>query len=88
VLDAQLTAIQPARQSQDGSPDLYIDTLELRRLNEAGRSPVLVDARSHRSFDDSNELVEQAIRLDPERAVEDAKSIGLPRDVPLAVFCA
>lgn len=74
--------------AQEASPDPYIDTSELRRLNESGVSPILVDARSRRSFEDSNELLDQAIRLDPERPAAEAERIGVPRDAPLAVFCA
>jgi hypothetical protein len=69
-------------------PDPYVDTYELRELKETGASPILVDARSHRSFDESDELLDQAIRLDPERPAAEAERLGLPRDARIAVFGA
>jgi len=66
----------------------YIDPAEIRHLNDSGTPVVLVDARSKRSFDDSDELLDQAVRLDPERPSADAKRLGLPRDAILVIFCA
>jgi hypothetical protein len=49
---------------------------------------VLVDARSHRTYDESDHVAEGAVRLDPERAVAEANRLKLPRDAVLALFCA
>lgn len=66
----------------------YIDIPDLRRLTDAGTPPILVDARSHRTFDESSEVLQDGVRLDPERAKTEAPRLGLPRDAVLAIFCA
>lgn len=66
----------------------YIEVAELKRMNEAGSPAVLVDARSVRSFGDSDELLEGAVRLSPESSVADANRLALPKDSVLAIFCA
>jgi NhaP-type Na+/H+ or K+/H+ antiporter len=67
----------------------FIDIAELRSLMQRDpKSVVLVDARSQRSYDESEYLLEGAVRIDPERAVADARRLNLPREAVLAVFCA
>jgi NhaP-type Na+/H+ or K+/H+ antiporter len=70
------------------SPE-YIETAELREL--MGRDPkslVLVDARSHRTYDESEHVLAEAVRLDPERSVAEARRLNLPRNAVIALFCA
>ncbi len=70
------------------SPE-YIETAELRSLKESDpRSVVLVDARSHRTYDESDYVLEGGVRVDPERAVAEARRLRLPQNAVLAVFCA
>ena len=53
------------------------------------RIPVVVlDARSERSYEDSDETVAGSIRLSPDTAVADARRLNVPRDAVLPVFCA
>jgi hypothetical protein len=66
----------------------YINVAELRALQEAGRPLVVVDARTDRTFNESDLLAEGALRLNPERPVLEAEKHQLPRDAVLAVFCA
>jgi hypothetical protein len=49
---------------------------------------VLVDARSHRSYDESDYVLAEAFRLDPERDVAEARRLRLAQDAVLSVFCA
>ena len=69
------------------SPE-YIDSDELRLLQQTGAPVVVVDARSQRTFDESELLAQGAVRIDPDRAVLEAEKKNLPRDAVLAVFCA
>jgi hypothetical protein len=82
-----VTAAAPVA-AGDASPDPYIDTVTLRRAMESEAPPVLVDSRSARSFEESDELLDRAVRLDPDRPAAEAERLGLPRDAMLAVFCA
>jgi NhaP-type Na+/H+ or K+/H+ antiporter len=66
----------------------YIELSELRALQHGGVPVVVVDARTQRTFDESEFLAQGAVRLDPDRAVLEAETRKLPRDAVLAVFCA
>jgi sodium/hydrogen antiporter len=72
----------------EGSPD-YVETAELRGLMDAHPDSVmLVDARSHRSYDGSDYILEGAVRIDPDRAVANANRLRLPQEAVIALFCA
>jgi len=58
------------------------------RLQAAGEPVVLVDARSLRSYEASDATARGSTRLDPERSVQEAERLRLPRDAWLIVFCA
>ena len=49
---------------------------------------IIIDARSEKTYQASEEIVPKAVRLDPQQAVRSATQIGLPKDALLAVFCA
>jgi sodium/hydrogen antiporter len=67
----------------------FIDPAQLRTLQESFPDQViLADARSRRSFDESPNLLEGAVRLDPDQAVNDARRQNLPPDAVIAVLCA
>ena len=66
----------------------YIEPAELEALRHAREPLVVVDARSERTFNESDLLARGAVRLAPDRAVLEAKQLGLPRAAVLAVFCA
>lgn len=90
-----LTVLQ-SRQVEDREPAAgsatspeYIETAELRALMDSNpKSVVLVDARSHRTYDESDYVLAEGVRLDPERALTEARRLSLPKDAVLAVFCA
>ncbi|HEX7180662.1 MAG TPA: cation:proton antiporter [Thermoanaerobaculia bacterium] len=65
-----------------------IDIPELLRLQAAGEPVVLLDARSARSWEPSEQTVQGAVRLDPERPVQEAERLELPREAWLVAFCA
>lgn len=65
-----------------------IEISEMLDLQRAGEPLVVVDARSHRTFNDSELLAKDAIRIAPDRAALESERHGLPRSAVLAVFCA
>lgn len=80
---------RPQAAEQRGSDGEYIELAEVREsLAQDPHSVILADARSIRSFEESPDLLEGAIRLNPERAVQEARTFNLPRDGVIAIFCA
>jgi NhaP-type Na+/H+ or K+/H+ antiporter len=65
-----------------------IDVPELQRLQAAGEPVVVLDARTLRSLEDSGRRAVGVLRLDPERAVQEAERLRLPREAWLVAFCA
>jgi len=61
---------------------------EVERLERAGEPVVVIDARSDRSYQASPDKARGAIRLEPDRAVEKAGEMALPKDAWLVVLCA
>jgi NhaP-type Na+/H+ or K+/H+ antiporter len=60
----------------------------LRERLAAGEEVRLLDVRSLRTYDDSPQELEGALRLDPSSPVSDAERLALPKTTPLALFCA
>lgn len=65
-----------------------IDLAEMLRLREAGEPVVVLDVRSARSYETSGQIAPGTIRLDPERSVQEAERLHLPREAWLVAFCA
>lgn len=65
-----------------------ITVAELRRLQETGESVVVLDARSERTFNDSDSLAGGALRVDPDRAVAQVTKLAIPKDAWIVAFCA
>jgi sodium/hydrogen antiporter len=65
----------------------YITIEELRRMWDSGVAVTVLDVRSERTFEESDMLAADAIRLMPDRAVTLARRMGLPRDAWIALFC-
>jgi len=83
-----------AEQPEDASRQLaavsnpeYVTLEELERV-DPDQAPIVVDARSHRSFDASSELIPGAVRIAPDRTAAEATRLNLPKDRLLAVLCA
>jgi len=66
----------------------YISLSEVKDLQGSPTPPVIVDARSERSYDDSDEWIPGSVRVDPERSVRTASEQHLPKNATLAVLCA
>ena len=64
-----------------------ITVAELRRLWDSGEPVVVVDARSERTFLASDEEAVGAVRVDPNRPVQDAQEKGIPKEAWAALFC-
>jgi len=61
---------------------------ELERLRASGVPVGLLDVRTDRSYEGSPLSAAGAIRLRPDRAVESAASLALPREAWLVAYCA
>lgn len=66
----------------------YITVDQYLELDRAGRKPIVLDARTERTYDESDSTAADAIRLDPDNAVGEAREKGIPREGAIAVFCA
>jgi sodium/hydrogen antiporter len=65
-----------------------ITLAEMSTLRKRGAPVVILDARSARSFESSDQLLRGATRLNPDRAARHAAELGLPHDAWLVAFCA
>ncbi len=65
-----------------------IGVAEMLRLQEAGEPVVILDVRTERALADSNHTAQGAVRVDPERPVQEAARLQLPREAWLVAFCA
>ncbi len=70
-----------------GHPEL-ITFEELEQLRAAGAPVVLLDVRTDRGYGSSPLKASGAIRLKPDRAVESAAGLALPREAWLVAYCA
>jgi len=61
---------------------------EIEQLRRAGEQVVILDARTTRTFEESGLPAEDATRLHPDHAVQEATRLNLPRDAWLVAFCA
>lgn len=66
----------------------YITLDELRGLWESGAPVVLADVRTERTYESSPLQAKGAVRLDPGGAVRAAKSLRLPPQAWIALYCA
>jgi hypothetical protein len=47
----------------------------------------VLDVRSARTFNESDEIAEGALRVDPERPVQEVRRMGIPQDTWLPCYC-
>jgi NhaP-type Na+/H+ and K+/H+ antiporter len=71
-----------------GADEERMTVEEMRRLQEAGEAVLVLDARSHRSYDESDGEPAGSLRIDPNRAVATARAHRIPLDAWLATLCA
>lgn len=70
-----------------GHPEL-ITLEEWEKLQAAGSPMRLLDVRSQKGYDGSQLQAEGAIRIPPDRPVESAANLALPREEWLVAYCA
>lgn len=61
---------------------------DIARLRAAGEDVVILDARTDKSYSSSDTRAAGAVRIPPDRVVESAASLALPRNAWLAAYCA
>jgi NhaP-type Na+/H+ or K+/H+ antiporter len=78
------------QEDEDASGADRITLAEVRLLQEKGERVVIVDARTARTYGNSDREVVGAVRIDPNNGplVEQAVEQGVPKDAWLAIFCA
>jgi sodium/hydrogen antiporter len=78
-------ALNPAANLQD--PE-YISIDDVVTLRDADARVVVLDARSDRTYEESDATIAGSIRISPDHAVADLRRLNVPRDAILPVFCA
>jgi rhodanese-related sulfurtransferase len=66
----------------------YVSIEDLDRLKESGQPFLILDVRTERTFDSSDQQVKGAVRLPPDHVAERARELNLPRDEWLLAYCA
>lgn len=82
-----IAATHPIPAAENEVPE-RITLDELRDLQTRNEPTVLVDARAERSAGADPRTALGAVRVNPEAAVRDATSVGLPRQATIAIYCA
>jgi hypothetical protein len=76
-----------AQEPPFSSPE-YVDLDELRGLEQRSIRVVIADARTDRTYNESELEIPGALRLHPDRAALDAERLRIPFDAVVAVLCA
>lgn len=66
----------------------YISIDEVKELQAHPGQVVIIDARSERTYDESDQAIPRAFRLPPDHATRTAAQFGIPKTGVLAVLCA
>jgi hypothetical protein len=66
----------------------YISLAEVKALQERPDQVIIIDARSERTYNESDQGIPGATRLPPDEAARTAARLGLPKGRVLAVLCA
>ena len=83
-----LPVLNPRGEETQARVPEQIDLAELQKI-QAGGEPVLVlDVRTLRALEASDTTAQGAVRIDPERAVQEAERLHLPKEAWLVAFCA
>ncbi|MDQ3697154.1 MAG: cation:proton antiporter [Gemmatimonadota bacterium] len=87
----------PSQRSAPNSPREAVDDAgapepitipELRAMWERGESPVIVDARTERTYGQNGTQARGAVRIPPDDAVPRATDLGLANHATLVIYCA
>ena len=65
-----------------------IEIPEMLRLQAEGQPVIVLDVRTLRSLESSDSRAVGAVRVDPERPVQEAERLQLPKEAWLVAFCA
>jgi sodium/hydrogen antiporter len=76
-----------AETSETGLDSSVITTEELQALWQEGARVIVLDVRTSRTYQESDQTAKGAIRLEPERAVQEARKHHLPTQAWLVAFC-
>lgn len=74
-----------AATSPAGGETITLD--EIARLRDSGEDVIVLDVRTDKSYDSSDRKAKGALRVPPDRVVESAASLALPRNAWLAAYC-
>jgi hypothetical protein len=66
----------------------YLELDELLRLEQSSVPVVVADARTDRTYNESDQEIPGAVRLNPDRAALDAEGMKIPFTAVVAVLCA
>lgn len=66
----------------------YITLADVKTLGAVPGQIFVVDARTERTYSDSDEQIPGAFRVSPNQSVRDAVALNLPKKAVLAVLCA
>jgi NhaP-type Na+/H+ or K+/H+ antiporter/rhodanese-related sulfurtransferase len=69
----------------DASDEIRID--EVKALREVGAPVVLADVRREAVWLESQEMVADAVRIDPQQPADSARRLGLPQDAWIVLYC-
>ncbi|MBA3580432.1 MAG: cation:proton antiporter [Gemmatimonadaceae bacterium] len=61
---------------------------EIAALRGAGEEVVVLDVRTDKAYNSADKRVAGAVRIPPDRVIESAASLALPRNAWLAAYCA
>jgi len=81
------TLIWIGRRGPLPAPREMIAIDEVRAQIAAGETLVPIDVRKQASWEASDEQARGAVRLSPDRAVDDARVLGLPSDAGIVLYC-
>ena len=95
IRDSDRTDVEPpkAREESSSQPNETIGSQsislqQLKQLEESREPVIILDARTERSRETSDEQAARSVRLDPEHVVAAARELGLPKEAWLIAYCA
>jgi len=66
----------------------YISLAEVKKLQADPGRVVIIDARTERTYNDSDQEIPGAVRVPPDQSVRAATQLGILKKAVLAVLCA
>jgi sodium/hydrogen antiporter len=78
----------PVASARKPSHPEYISIAEMKEMQTHPGQVVIVDARSERTYNESDQAIPGAVRLPPDQPVRTAAQLSVPKTAVLAVLCA